>query len=92
MTDPQSADPRAIKSREELAAFIQGLAEDLKSNPGAWTNLTVGAYLDALSGWLGDAGGWAKNMTRLRPDLWLDPQAPSWELFALALRTARTYE
>ena len=92
MTDPHSVDVHAIESRQELAAFIRVLAEDFASNADAWENVTVGSYLDALSGWLGSADAWARNMIRFRSDLWLDPETPSWQLFAAALRTARTYE
>lgn len=92
MSDSQGPDPRAINSREELATFIQGLAADFAADAEAWENVTVGTYLDALSRWLGSADSWAKNMARLRPDLWLEPETPSWQLFALALRTAWTYE
>lgn len=93
MTDPHSVDVHAIESRQELAAFIRVLAEDFETNADAWENVTVGGYLDALSRWLGSADAWANNMIRFgRPDLWLDPETPSWQLIAGALRTARTYE
>lgn len=59
------------------AAFIQRLAEDFESDPEAWKNPTVGTHLDALPAGSGTPTGWAKNMIRLRPDLWLDLQAPT---------------
>ncbi|WP_034262173.1 DUF7660 family protein [Actinospica robiniae] len=92
MTDPYSIDVHAIASRQELAAFIEALSEDFAANADAWENVSVGTYLSALSRWLGSADSWAKNMTRFQPDLWIDPEAPSWQLFAAALRAARTYE
>ncbi len=94
MTDPHRLkNARAINSREELAAFIQDLAQDFTADPGAWGSLTVGTYLSALAAWLGSADAWSKNVIRFgRPDLWLDPETPSWQLLALALHVARTYE
>ena len=92
MTHLSDIDVRAISSREELAAFIQAISRDFESNAEAWENVTVGSFLEAMSAWLASADSWAENMIRLRPDLWLDVETPSWQLFARALRVARTYE
>lgn len=93
MTELNSIDPRTVNSRVDLAAFVHGLAEDFEANAEAWGNLSVSSYLNALSSWLGSADSWSKNMIRFdRPDLWLDPETPSWQLLALALKTAQTYE
>jgi hypothetical protein len=92
MTDPYGIDVRDIDSRDKLASFIQLLSHDFESNGEAWENVTVGSFLEAMSAWLGSAGGWADNMTKHRPDLWVDVDEPSWQLFARALRAARTYE
>lgn len=92
MTDPYDVDVRAMGSREELVAFVQLLADDFTANAAAWENRTPGAFLEALAAWLGSADSWALNMAKHRPDLWMDVEAPSWQLFARALRVARTYE
>ena len=92
MTDPYDVDVRSMGSREELVAFVRLLADDLVANAAAWENRTAGAFLGALAAWLGSADSWAANMAEHRPDLWMDVEAPSWQLFAEALRVARTYE
>jgi hypothetical protein len=92
MTDPSTVDVREIDSRDDLIAFIQALSHDFESNAEAWKNVTIGSFLEAMSRWLESADNWANNMIRLRPELWLDVDTPSWQLFARALRVARTYE
>jgi hypothetical protein len=80
-------DPLMVRSREELAAFVDALAADLEAHPEQWENTTLPQFLDALARYLNDLPGWCRNV---EPSI--DPERPDWRLFAVALAGAQVYE
>ena len=75
---------RRITSRDELIALIRELSSEDTSK---WENSDLGSFLEALSGWVGDCDVYYK---KTGSDL--DPDSPSWQLFADALQAAKVYE
>ena len=75
---------RQITSRDELIDLIRELSSEDTSK---WENSDLGSFLEALSGWVGDCDGYYKNTGSH-----LDPDSPSWQLFADALQAAKIYE
>jgi hypothetical protein len=80
-------EPLDVRSREDLAAFIDALLADLKARPQEWENACLPRFLDALSRYLLDLPGWCRNNA---PDI--DPEVAQWRLFAVALAGAQVYE
>ena len=76
----------SIESREDLVNFIRSLAADAKANSHEWSSNDLPAYLEALSGWLGDMDGFFEN--RSQPV----PATPNWQLLGQALLAAKYYE
>lgn len=71
-------------SRDHVVATAAELAlEALQGAP--WANDTLGPYLEALSVWLADSGGYYADGGGARP-------GNGWEVFADALRAATVYE
>ncbi|WP_342373746.1 hypothetical protein NVS55_20085 [Myxococcus stipitatus] len=81
-----TADPRAVRSREDLAQFVRSLAQDLKQQPKAWENADLGSFLEAMSAWIEDMDGYYGNRGEVVP-----PQ-PEWRTLAEILTAARVYE
>lgn len=75
-----------IDSREDLAAFIDRLRDDLRESPEDWENPELDRYLDALGAWTAAMDGYFQN--RGEPV----PQTPSWRLIATMLLAAKMYE
>ena len=73
-----------ITSRDELIGLIRDLSSEDSS---AWDNSDLGIFLEALSGWIGDCDSYYRNTGSN-----LDPNTPSWQLFADALQAAKIYE
>jgi hypothetical protein len=80
-------DPESVASRAALAEFVDRLYADLRTASSDWENPTLEQFLEALSAYLRDVPGYLKNT-----HLHIDPEKPSWELFALVLAGARVYE
>lgn len=85
MSDPTDIIP-SIQTRDDLAGFIGALADDLRRNPDAWENATLGSFLDALAAWTNDMDGYYRNINEEAP------VAPQWKTFADMLAAARVYE
>jgi len=68
-----------VASKDQLAAFVHALANDLHSHPEEWENATLETYLEALSVWLEVKG---------EPP----PQSPRWKDIANMLIAAKIYE
>ena len=80
-------EPLEVRSRQDLAAFVDSLADDLELHPERWENVTLPHYLEALAAYLKDLDGWcATNAPQI------DPEAAHWRLFAVALAGATVYE
>ena len=50
------------KTREDLAAFIGALANDLEAGKGEWQNLELDMYLDSMSTWLSNLPNLLENV------------------------------
>lgn len=77
---------RRIQSKSDLAAFIEALAEDLRSHPDDWENHTLDRYVAALARWVADSDGFYANQGLEAPT------APSWRNVGEMLLAAKTYE
>ena len=80
-------EPLEVQSRQDLAAFVDTLADDLESHPERWENATLPRFLEALARYLDDLHGWCANNA---PEI--DPEVAQWRLFAVALSGAAVYE
>ena len=76
-----------IQSREDLSRFVLQLREDLVAKPGEWENVSLEDFLEAFSRYLVDIPGYYKNQ-----NLDVNPDIPSWRVFADVLMGARIYE
>lgn len=79
-------DPRGVRSREDLAQFVRGLAEDLRQRPEAWENADLGPFLEAMSAWIEDMDGYYRNRGEAVP------VQPQWSTLAEVLAAVRVYE
>ena len=75
-----------VISREDLADFVRHLRTDLAEDPGAWENDTLDRFLGALAAWTDDMDGYFLNFDGPVPT------EPTWEVVAMMLAAARTYE
>jgi hypothetical protein len=75
---------RIINTKDDLIALIRELSSEDSST---WDNSALSAFLEALSGWIEDCDGYYKNTGSD-----LNPDSPSWQLFADALQAAKIYE
>jgi hypothetical protein len=80
-------EPLEVRSRADLAAFVDTLLADLEAHPEEWENATLPRFLDALARYLQDLPGWCRNNA---PEI--DPEVAQWRLFAVALAGAQVYE
>ncbi len=55
--------PRSVRSREELAEFVGGLAEDLTAPRPVDERLSrpLGDFLESMSAWIDDMDGYHKE-------------------------------
>ncbi|MFI9641092.1 hypothetical protein ACIG87_13655 [Micromonospora sp. NPDC051925] len=79
-------DSGAVRSREDLAAYVRALAEESAAPPDSWENVDLPRYLEAASRWIGSMDGWARNQGRELPE------QPTWSLLVDILRAACVYE
>jgi hypothetical protein len=80
-------EPELVTGRLAFADLVSRLGADLRSNPDGWENPTLESFLEALSSYLEDVPGYLKNTGSD-----IDPEAPSWQLFAVVMAGARVYE
>ena len=78
---------RAIETKDDLAAFVGELRQDLLGHPDEWQNLTLDHYLESLSAWLADMAD-SYFRTNGEPI----PEGPSWRALAEMLLAAKYYE
>jgi len=76
----------SITNKEDLARFIEALAQDLRSRPQEWENDSLERYLAALASWLNDSDGYYRNKGREVPT------TPTWKSLAEMLKAAKMYE
>ena len=75
------------KNRKEFVKFMDLLIKDYERNYGVWQNLTVEDFLYAIQSYAEDIDGYYKNTNQK-----IDPNEPSWKVFADILKGARIYE
>ena len=75
-----------IETREDLAKFVNNLANDRKNDAKSWENCSLESYLAAIAAWIEDMDGYYLNRNE-RP-----PIAPEWKTFAQILAAAKSYE
>lgn len=77
---------RAVRTREDLVAFIEALDADYAGNGSTWTNTDLASFLGGMSGWSQDMKGFYENrgedLASLSP----------WRVLADILVAARIYE
>jgi hypothetical protein len=76
----------SVRTRTDLAAFVDALREDLLESENSRENPTLDRYLEALAAWVRDMPGYFKNQGIE------EPHEPSWRLVATILHGAKTYE
>lgn len=76
----------AIRTREDLAAFLRELYDDYRKNPESWENNNLMTFLDGLSAWVADMDGYYIN--KQQPV----PHTPEWKTFAEIIVAATMYE
>ena len=86
MSIPQ-ARTETVASREGLAQFVEYLMRDLHANPETWENVRLEDFLEALAAYIRDVPGYYQNF-----QMDVDPDVPSWRLFADVLAGATIYE
>ena len=75
-----------IKTKEDLARFVEELKADLLSNADDWENLELDQFLEAMSAWISSMDVAYKNMGKTVP------VQPDWCVFADILLAAKIYE
>ena len=76
----------AVRSREDLVAFVEALAADYLANGSTWENSDLASFLAAISAWSQDMEGFYGNSEE---DL---AALPPWRILADILMVARVYE
>lgn len=74
-----------VRSKEDLAFFLVGLAADLRAGRVV-ENRTSIDLLEGASGWIRDMDGYFANRGET------PPSSPSWELIAMIFAAALVYE
>jgi hypothetical protein len=77
---------RAVRTREDLVAFVEALAADYGTNRATWTNTDLASFLAAMSAWSADMEGFYENSGEALASL------PPWRVLADILMAARVYE
>lgn len=77
---------RSLRSKEEFAAFVAQLREDLLKKPEEWENPTLDRFLEAMAAWVSASDGLFRNIGEPYPE------DVNWSFFAAVLLAARVYE
>jgi hypothetical protein len=81
------AELNEIRSREDLAKYLQNLAKAIGDGRIALENPATPDFVDASGRWTKSMGGFFKNVIG-EPV----PESPSWAMIAAIFRAAVTYE
>jgi hypothetical protein len=91
----------SVKSKQDLAKFIELLRDDLRDHPEEWENITLDSFLGALASYLEGMDNIYANICGL-PEAAIEqiqrvigtepPIFPSWMLVAHFLLAAKVYE
>ena len=75
-----------IETREDVAAFVEALWQDLQAQPNDWENPTLDRYLAALASRTEDMDEFFANRGKRVPT------TPSWRLVGQMLLAAKVYD
>jgi hypothetical protein len=75
-----------FKSRFDVAALAESMADTIRADAEAWENNTLGSFLSGLSGWLEDMHGYYEARGEETP------AQPTLQTLADLLRAAKVYE
>ena len=81
-----SEELQTIEGKEDLVAFIRGLASSLTQTPQEWENADLRSYLSALAAWIDDMEGYYYQAGEPMPT------QPTWRTIAQMLKAASIYE
>jgi hypothetical protein len=84
MTLEERAD--AVRTREDLVAFIEAFNSDFVVDGGSWENSDLPSFLEAMTAWSKDMEGFYKNRGE---DI---ASVSPWRMLADLLMAARVYE
>ncbi len=77
----------SITNRNEFSKFLKLLHKDLVHNKEEWENCDLESFLEALVSYSEDIDGYYANM-----NIDVNPNIPSWRVFADMLCGAKVYE
>lgn len=80
-------DPETVTSRVDFIAFVQRLQENLQCHSEEWENTSLERFLEALARYADVFDAYVRNVGSP-----IDPEQPSWQLFAVLLCGAKVYE
>jgi hypothetical protein len=75
-----------VRSKEDLADFVNALRADLAGNSGNWENPTLDRFLRAMEDWVRVMDNYYRNTGQPLAD------QPTWKTFADILMAAKMYE
>ncbi|OMH29039.1 hypothetical protein [Motiliproteus sp. MSK22-1] len=76
-----------VASSQDLADFIGKMLRDYQLNKDSWENVTLEAFLEAMSAWVEDMDGYYTNVGET-----FDDKNPTWSNFSDILSAATMYE
>lgn len=79
--------PEQVHTRSEFSQYVDYLLNAMGGDKEKSENVTVTSFLVALSAYSKDVDGYYKNM-----NIPIDPDKPSWRLFADLITGATIYE
>lgn len=77
----------SIQTKAEFVEFLKLLLSNYRTYGNKWENDSLDRYLEAMSAWVDDSEGYYDNL-----GIGVDPNQPSWRVFADILLAARVYE
>lgn len=80
-------DTTKIKSKKDFKIFLEKLYDDYLNNSKTWESATLEDFLKSLISYTEDIDGYFTSK-----DQSIEPELPSWSLFADILAGARIYE
>jgi hypothetical protein len=82
-----TAAAKAVRTQADFVQFAQLLARNLKHHRSEWENDRLDHFVEALSRYANDVGGYYRNIGEER-----DLANPDWSVFATILMGAKVYE
>lgn len=87
MEDYPKFDTTKIETRDDFVRFVEWLHKDFQVNTAAWDNDNLRSFLSGVVGTSQDVGGHYRTV-----GIQIDPDVPSWRVFADILYGATIYE